>query len=461
MAKNNYVSPSLTGYNANPPVDDGTETEANRVKWDTVKVKIGDPLNTFSSAIDSAIDSALDKLPNNSTTAQATNFNVATGDDGKIFLVTGNSTASLPAAATVGAGFQVTIKKNEAGNTVTIDADGSDTIDGQATRTLTEPFLGETLVSDGSSNWTIASHAERDTPLPTDFFNGFELTNNGTDSEHDINFAAGSCRDDSDTGNIVLSSTIVKQIDSVFAEGTGAGGLDTGVVAADTTYHVWIIGKASDGTSDGLFSLSDTAPTLPTGFDLQRRVGQIITDSSNNIVNNWFSQVIPNGELFTADVATTSGTSVTLASDLPSGINKVKLYAQGVSQNSANQVGLIQIGDLGGFETTGYNSAAGFISGTSVSIDAATAGFAFSENTNFDAATAVSNKLVMELIDPDTNTWSFSCHLVVDSGSQIFVGNATKSLSGELTQIRLTTTGGTATYDAGSIITKAEITKGL
>ncbi len=283
MAKNNYVSPTLTGYNANPPADDGTQTEANRVKWDTVKTKIGDPLNTYSSAIDSAIDAALDTLPNNSTTSQATNFTVATTDDGKVFKVTGNSTATLPSAATAGAGFQVTIKKDEAANTVTVSPDGSDTIDNETSNTIDAAFEGRTYVSDGSSEWSIVSDVRRDIPLPPEFLQGYELAINGTDSNHDIDVEAGSARDVDDGGNIVLTSTLVKEIDATFVEGTNQGGLDTGTVAASTKYYIWAIAKSDDLTSDALFSLSKTSPTMPSGFDLKRLVGYVVTDSASDL----------------------------------------------------------------------------------------------------------------------------------------------------------------------------------
>lgn len=446
MAKNNYVSPTITGYNANPPADDGTQTEANRVKWDTVKAKIGDPLNTYSSAIDSAIDAALDKLPNNSTTSQATNFSVSTADDGKIFLVTGNSTASLPSAADAGAGFQVTIKKNESGNTVTVDADGSDTIDGQGTQELTEPFVAITVVSDGSSNWTIASIGQRETPLPSNFIDGFDLSNNGTDSEHDIDFAAGSARDDSDLGNIVLDSTIVKQIDAVFAEGTGAGGLDTGTVSADTVYYVWAIAKTSDGTSDGLFSLSSTSPTLPTGFDLQRRLGRIQTDSSSNIINNSFQEYKKAGEgklnFFSPTVGT--GTSFFALEDVE-GLSQITIQLTDLSGDAANMIGRVVLGDSGGLEITGYNGGATGMNSAANSHAANISGFNFTNDNQFDAGSSINVNITLTHVG--SNKWVMGSH-AADSVSIMHVGSGDKTLSGELTQVQIEIS--TGNFDAGT-----------
>jgi len=53
-----YTPPSLSGYNATPPPDDGSETGANEVSWAKHIDKIGDPLKNFSEAIDTATTTA-------------------------------------------------------------------------------------------------------------------------------------------------------------------------------------------------------------------------------------------------------------------------------------------------------------------------------------------------------------------------------------------------------------------
>jgi len=61
----------------------------------------------------------------------------------------------------------------------------------------------------------------------------------------------------------------------------GAGGLDTGVVAASTWYHAYAITK-DDGTKALVASLSATAPALPVGYTKFARIGAIRTDSTAN-----------------------------------------------------------------------------------------------------------------------------------------------------------------------------------
>ena len=68
----------------------------------------------------------------------------------------GNITVNLPASASA-SGHAYTIKKTDAGAfAVTVDANGSETIDGATTRSLTSQHDSLTIVADGSG-WQIAA----------------------------------------------------------------------------------------------------------------------------------------------------------------------------------------------------------------------------------------------------------------------------------------------------------------
>jgi hypothetical protein len=64
MATNPYSSPSISGYNSNPPSDDGSQTSANEITWAKHKTKLGDPIKTYAAAIDSAVTTAFSKTVN-------------------------------------------------------------------------------------------------------------------------------------------------------------------------------------------------------------------------------------------------------------------------------------------------------------------------------------------------------------------------------------------------------------
>ncbi len=80
------------------------------------------------------------------------NYTVVAGDLGKIINCTTNTfTVSLTAAATLGAGFSVTIWNTGTNNAITIDPNGAETINGYTTWVI-RPGQGVQVVCDGS-NW--------------------------------------------------------------------------------------------------------------------------------------------------------------------------------------------------------------------------------------------------------------------------------------------------------------------
>jgi len=93
------------------------------------------------------------------TKASATNVTIAASDLGGVIVVTGTtaSNLNLPAAATAGAGAWCTLVKTGASGALTIDPNGSETIDGQATNSEMDAAADSiTIVCDGSG-WIIAS----------------------------------------------------------------------------------------------------------------------------------------------------------------------------------------------------------------------------------------------------------------------------------------------------------------
>lgn len=131
---------------------------------------------------------------------------------------------------------------------------------------------------------------------------------------------------------------------------------------------------------------------------------------------------------------TASGTSVDFSS-LPSNAKMIVVSGAGLSFNNNTQM-IVQLGDSGGIENTGYLST--FNSG------AVTNGIAVAVGTASD----ISNfALVLILVDSSTNTWIGIGTYGAGSFGTICVG--TKSLSGTLDRVRITGANGTSTFDAG------------
>lgn len=115
--------------------------------------------------------------------------------------------------------------------------------------------------------------------LPRGHLHGLTLANNAADATNDIDIAAGCCRSDDDSDDMVLSASITKRLDAAWAVGSGSGGRDTGSIA-DSTWHVWLIKRTDTGIVDVLLSLSATAPTMPANYTKKRRIGSVIRASS-------------------------------------------------------------------------------------------------------------------------------------------------------------------------------------
>ena len=120
------------------------------------------------------------------------------------------------------------------------------------------------------------------------FINGLITSNNAIDALKDIDIADGSCRDATNTENMVLASALGKRLDATWTVGgtpaATVGGLDTGSIAADSWYYIWLIKRTDTGVVDALFSLSSTAPTMPTNYDKKRLIAAVLTDATPDII---------------------------------------------------------------------------------------------------------------------------------------------------------------------------------
>jgi hypothetical protein len=105
---------------------------------------------------------------------------------------------------------------------------------------------------------------------------GLNWQNDATDPVNDLDINPGGCMDSTGAYWMNLSASLVKQSDVAWAVGgvPGApqGGLDTGAVG-NNDYYIWLIARPDTGVVDALFSLSSTAPTMPTNYTLKRLMG--------------------------------------------------------------------------------------------------------------------------------------------------------------------------------------------
>ena len=144
-------------------------------------------------------------------------------------------------------------------------------------------------------------------------------------------------------------------------------------------------------------------------------------------------------------VASTSGTAIDFTA-LPSWVKKITVMFNGVSTNGTS-IPLIQLGDSGGIETTGYSAVAGAAASAGV-WGTSTAGFPVGASSISTAANLLYGSMIFTTLG--SNAWVGQGCFYASSGYSMSASGA-KSTSDVLTQIRITTVNGTDVFDAGTI----------
>jgi hypothetical protein len=148
-----------------------------------------------------------------------------------------------------------------------------------------------------------------------------------------------------------------------------------------------------------------------------------------------------NGTLLISGTAVTaSGTSVDFTG-IPSWAKRITVMLSGVSTNGTSNP-IIQLGDSGGVEASGYSAVAMYSSGDTTY----TTGFGIASGL---AANSIVGSAVISLVDASTNTWVVQGCFYYSSVGNLMAGG--KSLSATLDRVRITTVNGTDTFDAGTI----------
>jgi hypothetical protein len=146
-----YTSQSASGYNSNPPSDDGSATVTNQMKWSGVKTKLSDPVKTLAENINSQLVTSFTKvLGGGGITSISTDYTVQSSDQGKLIKATASLALTLGDATSFLSPFIFGFL-NLSGTSITVSGGGGQTIDGSTSITIAAGagFIGQT---DGS-NW--------------------------------------------------------------------------------------------------------------------------------------------------------------------------------------------------------------------------------------------------------------------------------------------------------------------
>lgn len=131
---------------------------------------------------------------------------------------------------------------------------------------------------------------------------------------------------------------------------------------------------------------------------------------------------------------------------IPSWVKRITVMIDGLSTNGTSHP-IIQLGDAGGFETSGYLSMVGQIDNGPFN-QGSTSGLIVSRG---DASNVEQGTITLTLMNAATYLWTAAGVVTDNTDSFVSPSAGRKALSDTLTQIRLTTENGTDTFDAGSV----------
>lgn len=166
----------------------------------------------------------------------------------------------------------------------------------------------------------------------------------------------------------------------------------------------------------------------------------ITLNGSSSVVTN--SGAVYDG-IQRGTAVTASGTSVDFTG-IPSWVKRITVMFNGVSTNGSSQV-IIQLGDSGGVETSGYVGAATYSPAASSSWSS---GIMWGDTSSAAAAYVRHGTFVISNLN--SNIWA-AFGVTANTVGNNFVTSGTKELSATLDRVRITTVNGTDTFDAGSI----------
>ena len=167
------------------------------------------------------------------------------------------------------------------------------------------------------------------------------------------------------------------------------------------------------------------------------------TDATQTLTN----KTIQGGALTLGTAqASTSGTTKDFTG-IPSWVKRVTVMFDGFSTSGTSMV-LVQLGDSGGIENTGYLGSATTV-GLATVAGAVWDAAGINMNNSMVSTYVVSGNL--QIVNLTGNTWIASGVFGLSNTSGTFQTAGTKTLSATLDRIRISTVNGTDTFDAGSI----------
>jgi hypothetical protein len=224
----------------------------------------------------------------------------------------------------------------------------------------------------------------------------------------------------------------------------------TAIVNADISATAAIAASKLASTLD----LSSNTVTLPSGCVAATNITSNAVEEAKIAANAVTSGKIASGAVTPSKLsqpltlmtsqASTSGSAIDFTG-IPSWVNRITVMFDEVSTDSTTSL-VVQLGDSGGIETSGYNGGGARISTSTCAGTSFTNGFGFNGPNGFGADACGS----LTITRMTGNTWAaFGAIGTVASAAFVSFASGTKTLSSTLDRVRVTCSSGS--FDKGTI----------
>jgi hypothetical protein len=204
------------------------------------------------------------------------------------------------------------------------------------------------------------------------------------------------------------------------------------------------------------YTVSGTALTMTSGVPLDSKVWVVHLGVRGTTTSPADGSVTEDSleATFATQVRPQSGTAQNLSgtaidfTNIPSWVKRITISIKDLSTNGVSSV-IVQLGDAGGLETTGYSGVGGAYSSAGQAVNNFTTGFALMDAMS--GTIVYHGSAVLTLLDASINSWAFNSQLGRSDAAAFGHGAGSKALSATLDRIRITTVNGTDAFDSGSV----------
>jgi len=155
------------------------------------------------------------------------------------------------------------------------------------------------------------------------------------------------------------------------------------------------------------------------------------------------------GWTYAASVPTKTGEIVTISNTIPTRVTEIEIMIDTVSNNTASQPPIIQLGGSGGLDTSGYGGIGVVVNGTLVREYSNPSGFPLFRAGQWTAGNNLTGTIKLIRWGTESNNWFADSKMSGAAPTALWTYTGASTITASVITAALTTPGGAATFDFG------------